>query len=130
MFDNNSNNYGILSFQMNHLLEKTFTKKAILNWFRADDSIINTCQCLGGVQIIKKNKHTINIINTWMYNMRYELIDDYTNCENPDFIENRRDQSIYSLTVKKLGSVKLPDETWFEDLSDGINFSILAKRIR
>jgi hypothetical protein len=127
MLDNNENNYGIISFQMEHL-EKLWTKKAILQWFEADENIKNTGQCIGGIQIIKKNEHSINIINEWLNNIKYEFINDTRNDEEPYFIENRHDQSIYSIIVKKYGSIKLSDETWFHDWNNGINYPILAKR--
>ncbi len=60
--------------------------------------------------------------------MKYELINDIKNNEEPYFIENRHDQSIYSIIVKKYGSIKLPDETYFNDWANGINYPILAKR--
>ena len=128
MLDNNPNNFGIISFQMKHLLEKIYTKQKIFKWFKANEIIKNTGQFVGGVQILKKNKHSLNIINTWMNNMIYHLINDDTDNEEQYFKENRHDQSIYSVIVKKFGSIKLSDETWFENFDDGKNFPIFAKR--
>ena len=65
LLDKNLKNYGIISFQMEHL-EKKYTKKIIFNWFDADDEIKNSGQCIGGIQIIKKNQHSVNIINEWV----------------------------------------------------------------
>jgi len=127
LLDKNPKNYGIISFQMEHL-EKKYTKKIIFNWFDADDEIKNSGQCIGGIQIIKKNQHSVNIINEWVKNMKYELINDVKNNEDPCFIDNRHDQSIYSVVVKKYGSIKIPDETWFQDWNNGMNYPILAKR--
>ena len=128
MLDNNPNNFGVISFQMKHLLEKIYTKKNILKWFKANEIIKNTGQFVACVQILKKNKHSSNIINTWVNNMIYHLINDDTYNEEQYFKENRHDQSIYSVIVKKFGSIKLSDETWFEEWDDGKNFPILAKR--
>jgi hypothetical protein len=127
MLDSDPNEYGIISFQMEHL-EKKWTKKAIFDWFKVDESIKNSGQCVGGIQIIKKNKHSSNVVNEWVNNIRHELINDNTDNEDFCFIENRHDQSIYSIIVKKYGSIKLPDETYFEDWNNGINYPILAKR--
>lgn len=110
MLDNNSNNFGLISFRMGNLLEKRWTKQAILKWFMATEKMKNTGQFLAGVQIIKKNKHSINIINTWYNNMIPQLINDDTKNEANYFIENRHDQSIYSIIVKKFGSIQIQDE--------------------
>jgi hypothetical protein len=80
------------------------------------------------MQIIKKNQHSVKIINEWVNHMKYELINDVTSNEEPYFIDNRHDQSIYSIVVKKYGSIKIPDETWFQDWNNGVNYPILAKR--
>jgi hypothetical protein len=76
----------------------------------------------------KKNKHSVDIINKWVENMHYNLINNNLLNENSYFIDNRNDQSIYSIIVKKYGSIKLPDETWYENWNDGFNSPILAKR--
>ena len=59
--------------------------------------------------------------------MIYNLINDDTKNEENCFIENRHDQSIYSIIVKKFGSIKLNDETY--DFTDTTK-PILAKRNR
>ena len=127
MLDNNPNNFGLISFRMPQYLEKKWTKQAVLKWFMATEKIKNTGQFLAGIQIIKKNKHSINIINTWYHNMIHQLINDDTKNEANYFIENRHDQSIYSIIVKKFGSIKLNDET--SDLTDTTK-PIFAKRNR
>jgi len=82
--------------------------------------------------IIKKNPHSTMVINKWLQLAEhYELInDDKMNQENHNFRDHRHDQSIYSLLVKKYGSVKIPDETWYADWEDGKHVPILAMRIR
>lgn len=127
MLDNNPNNFGLISFVLEGCLEKTWTKQVVLKWFMANETITNTGQCMATAQIIKKNKHSINIINTWCHNMIYNLINDDTKNEENCFIENRHDQSIYSIIVKKFGSIKLNDETY--DFTDTTK-PILAKRNR
>lgn len=130
LLDNNENNYGLISFQLNNCLEKVWSKKAVIEYFNVDNSILNTNQFIGGIQIIKKNQHSINILKEWYKNMKYELINDVTGKEEEYFRENRHDQSIYSILVKKYGSIKIPDETFFFDWKDGINYPFLAKRLR
>lgn len=127
ILNNDNNQYGILSFQMKHL-ENKYTKSAIFNWFKVDENISNSGQCVGGIQIIKKTTHSVDIINKWMENMIYNLINDNLDNEQSYFIANRHDQSIYSIIVKKYGSIKIFDETWYENWDDGNNIPILAKR--
>lgn len=130
MIDNNENNYGLISFQLKDCLEKVWTKKAIIEHFNLDNSILNSNQFITGIIIIKKNHHSIKILNEWCKNMKYELLNDVTCNEEEYFIENRHDQSIYSIIVKKYGSIKIPDETFFFDWNDGIDYPFLAKRLR
>lgn len=113
---------GILSFQMDHL-EQDFTKKAILDYFQDDGT---TGQCVGGIQLIKKTPHSMKVVREWNKHLLYEWIND-----TPDsHASPRHDQSIYSMVVKKYGSVRLPDETYYEDWSNGKHIPILAKRNR
>ena len=73
MIDNNENNYGLISFQLNDCLEKVWTKKAIIEHFNLDNSILNSNQFITGIIIIKKNHHSIKILNEWCKNMKYDL---------------------------------------------------------
>jgi hypothetical protein len=127
LINNDCKQYGLLSFQMNHL-EKLYTKSEIFKFFDVDDNIKNSGMCVATMQIIKKTHHSIDIINKWLENMHYNLINDKCNVENECFVDNRHDQSIYSVIVKKYGSIKLPDETWYENWNDGQQIPILAKR--
>jgi len=127
ILDNDSNQYGLISFQMFHLFENNWTKKKVFEHLDCnDDSIKNSGQCNGGVQIIKKTDHSVNIINKWVENAKYHLINDITENEDSSFIENLHDQSIYSCLVKKYGSIKIVDETGYFNPS----FPITASRIK
>lgn len=131
MLNNNKENYGIISFQMDHK-EIFYTKKKIFEYFSIND--IDSCdyfQHVGGILIIKKNNHSINIINNW-YNTCciYDLINDNIKNENAYFIDNRHDQSILSILVNKYGSIKIKDETYFQPWSIGKEYPFLAKRIK
>jgi len=90
-------------------------------------------QCMATIVIMKKNAHCENIINEW-YNAceNYNLINDLVHNEDPQFIENRHDQSILSVLVNKHGSVKLLDETYFYPNWDtnGINYPFWARRLK
>lgn len=139
MLDTDTNGYGILSFQLYHP-EIRFTKRALMDIMKADQEMALSGQCMATVVIIKKNSHSTMVINKWWgLANQYNLINDsrtnllgHSQPEHPLFIDHRHDQSIYSLIVKKYGSIKIPDETWFHPnwVADGTNFPIWATRIR
>ena len=86
---------------------------------------------MGGIQLIKKTPHSTKLINLWSkITENYLLInDEITNNEYPEFIENRHDQSIYSMLVYKFGSIKLNDETSYFAENHKNPFPILARRL-
>lgn len=111
--------YGCISFQMNHLLEKTWTTKEIFKQFNVeeDGEIANAGQIVSGIQIIIKNPKSIKLVNTWNETL-YEnplLFTDHYRDQHSYFIENRHDQSVFSV-IRKINSMNtafLTDETWF-----------------
>ena len=133
ILDNDPNNYGIISFQL-PFKEYQYTKKQIFDYF---NTYINTknlqdeIQCVGGIQIIKKTEHSSKLIKLWsIITQNYSLInDDICKNEHKGFVENRHDQSIYSMLVNLFGSIKLKDETYFENPGESINYPILALRL-
>jgi hypothetical protein len=130
MLNSNKEQYGIISFQIEYK-EIQYTKKAIFDHFQCSENQKNMFQCVGGILIIKKNAHSINIINEWSNNsFNYNLINDNINNEDKFFIENRHDQSILSVLVNKHGSIKLIDETYFPNnwQTCGCFYPFLAKR--
>jgi hypothetical protein len=132
LLNNNRDNYGIISFQL-EFQEVSYTKKNIFEHFSIDCNRIDLKQHVGGILLIKKNNHSIHIINNW-YNSccHYNLINDNVYNERPYFRENRHDQSILSVLVNKYGSIKKIDETYFEPNWDtiGKEFPFWAKRIK
>ena len=114
----NNSDYGVLSFQLSWWPEKCWTKRILLEYFGfdADNETLNSGQCLGGLQVIKKNKHSVELVSKWFELASiYQFIDDTKiSNENSEFMEHRHDQSIYSLLVKKYGSIKV-DDNLFED---------------
>lgn len=113
----NNSNYGILSFQMNWQ-EKQWNKGDLFKYFNENNIDIekiniikNSGQHHATFMLIKKNDHSINLINKW-YELcsNYNFIDDSPSIENNDseFIEHRHDQSIFSLLIKIHGSEVLP----------------------
>lgn len=130
MLNSNVEDHGVISFQL-EFEEFQYTKQAVFDQLQYEER--NTLQCLSGIQIYKKNTHSKNIIHELKkYCEHYNLIDDSLNIECNGFIENRHDQSVYSILVKKHGSIKLIDETYFLPNweTSGSCFPFWAKRIK
>ena len=88
-------------------LEKEYTKGDLLHYFEVYDNkcIIETPQFWAGCFFLKKTETSINFLNEWIevFEKRFDLIDDTESktLNYKDFIENRHDQSVYSLLCKK-----------------------------
>jgi hypothetical protein len=109
----NKSKFGILSFQMD-LFEKTWTKMDLFLDLDCLD-LKETGQLVGGIFIIRKCSHSINLVNMWHEKCcNYHLLDDSPSLEKNDssFREHRHDQSIFSLIRKKYGTEILEDETY------------------
>jgi len=133
----NNSKYGILKFQMTNTVENLYTVKELFNYFNISptSNIGTDNQCVGGIILIKKNNHSINIFNKYkeVLDTNPLLFTDYYNKTNqlPDFIDNRHDQSVFSLITKIYGSEKIiSDETWFKQFgsSESLNYPIWAIR--
>ena len=127
----NNSKFGILSFSLD-FFEKKWCKMDIINYYEAH-YLLETKQLLAGIFILKKCNHTINLIKEW-YNgcCKYNLVDDSpsNSINDSSFIENRHDQSIFSILRKKIGSEVIDDETYFYPEWDirGHNFPFWATR--
>ena len=133
---NTNESIGNISFQMNHL-EELFTKMDILDYYDAknDKRIMKSGQIVGGVFVLRKCHHTMELIDKWYDGCcQYHLIDDSAGRlpNVPSYDANRNDQSIFSVLRKKYGTIFLPDETWFGPQwhHDGKNYPIWAVRKR
>lgn len=127
MFNNTDN--GIISIQYNngdeehpHLEEKYWSTNEIFKYFNIefDNKIINSCQYLGGVLILKKNKHSRLFIDTFLKVLEdnpYLFTDKYNNNQLPEFIDNRHDQSISSIIRKRIDSIVLNSSEIYSDNS-------------
>lgn len=85
-------------------LEKEYTKMDIFSRMNMiSGEVLNSIQHQACVLFIKKNDNTTSFINDW-YSIacNYNLIDDSSSILSNDssFVENRHDQSIFSLLVK------------------------------
>lgn len=130
---NTNGEIGNISFQMVYL-EESFTKMDIFEYYNAkDDGIIKSGQIVGGVFVLRKCQHTMELIDKWYDGCcQYHLIDDSVGTlpNISSYIVARNDQSIFSVLRKKYGTIYLPDETWFGPRwnEDGKNYPIWAIR--
>ena len=99
-----NNGDDIISFEI-PFIERQWTKKEIFNYFKCDQdkSIIDTCQRIATFIILKKTKKTVEFIENYLRVAQVDhLITDELESEIQDknFIENRHDQSLFSVLAK------------------------------
>lgn len=129
-------NEGALSFQMPHT-EKKYTTKELFNYFQIpqDGDIANSGQILDGILIMKKTQNLLHMNNLCLQVLTDNplLFTDYYNAKQESyFIDNRHEQSIYSL-IRKLGNpILLSDETWHTPFGsdESLYYPFWATRIR
>ena len=105
---------------MNHQPEKKWTTKEIFDCFNVgyNSRIANSGQIMATVIILKKNKKSESMINTWLYTLNSNplVFTDFYNEKQEDYFkENRHDQSVFSLIRKKNDTILIEDETFFLD---------------
>ena len=146
LLDNNEHNYGILSFQMsgntgpgNLEKEKWWTTKQIFDYFKVEpeSEIGNTGQYLGGILVMKKNKHLMDYMREYINIILKDPIlcsDEFNKTpQHVGFKENRHEQSITSILRKKMGSVVIDgDESFMQPFGEGysLKYPFWAKRSR
>ena len=122
---------GMVSFQLTHL-EHNWTKNDIIQHLNASDDLVSSGQLVGGIFIIRKCARVNELVDKWYETCcSYNLLDDTPSLtpNHPTFVENRHDQSIWSILRKQHGSLIIPDETYFINWNaDGIFFPLLATR--
>jgi len=112
--------HSILSFQLPDSMEQNWTVKECFSHFDipADSPIRRTGQLISGILVMKKTKQLTQIINKWYQTAYYNplIFTDHFNghpqCSG--FRENRHDQSVLSVILKKHGTVILADESYPE----------------
>jgi hypothetical protein len=131
-----TNDTGIISFEMPGLKEEYYTTESVFEYFSIgkDDLLRKSGQFVANTLIMKKCDKLINLIEEF-----YEIAvsrpdlfsDQYNNLNRSEiFIDHRHDQSIFGLLRKRMGSIVIKDETWAENFDELIHVPILAKRIR
>jgi len=142
--------YGIISFQMTHLPEKWYTTEEIFQYFGVGngvpldgsqdtvvDDIRESGQILDGILIMKKCAHTEMLIDVWLkavFDNPFMFTDIYNGIQTASyFIDNRHEQSVFSVIRKKYGCVLLAkDETFTMPWGspECMKYPIWATRIR
>lgn len=137
--------YGIVSFQMSGKVgsgklekENNWTCKEIFNYYNIDPNsdIGESGQYLGGILIMRKNKHLIKILEEVIkvLNNDVNLFTDYYKIgQHKEFKENRHEQSITSIIRKIHGSVVIDgDETFVLPFGckESLEYPIWSTRIR
>ncbi len=106
--------YGMLTFQTN-FKNIEYTKKDTIDYVYKENNN-NSNMLIATVLILKKCKHSQNIINEWyrICSNHYNLLDDSPSIQKnfDNFIEHRHDQSIFSLLCLKYKTESLDDETY------------------
>jgi hypothetical protein len=120
----------IVVFEMNHYTEKQWTKADILDYFgvRCVESIYQS-QIMGGVFFLKKCPKSLDFVKKWrqVFYDDFSLIDDSPSKSRnfPEFIENRHDQSVFSILAKLNNAYRL--SSWEVETRQRY-FPILATR--
>lgn len=102
----------IITFQQPYL-EKDYSKGDILGFTDTYDNadITVSLQLWGGLFILKKSTEAVDFVNKWYdlcHNHYYLITDRKSERQNlPGFIENRHDQSAFSLLVKQHSHIEI-----------------------
>lgn len=99
-----TNGDNIISFAL-PFIERQWTKKEILQYFQCDNKldIIDTCQRIATFIVLRKTEQTVQIMDKYLKVAQIgNLITDDLNENIQDslFIENRHDQSLFSIIAK------------------------------
>ena len=115
-----ASSYGLLNFSTN-FIEKHWTTKNIFDYFNVDinSDTANSPQLEATNLIFQKNNHSNDLIKEFTNLLdtdRYLISDKYNSIQKYEkFIDNRHDQSIFSLLSKIYGSLQLKNETHFKN---------------
>lgn len=117
-------------------LEKFYTIKNIFDYFHInlDSEIANSTQLQAGHMFFEKSKETIDYFLEFKKVLDHDpnCITDIYNQEQKleGFVENRHDQSIFSILSKYIGSEIIPNETEFRmNKSEQYKYPFLSVRV-
>lgn len=114
--------------------EYKWTTKELFNFFKinSDSAHYNSVQKEATHLIFKKNEHSLFLLNEFKKLLNYDqwlITDKYIKNQSKEFIENRWDQSIFSLLSKKYGCETSKNETHFKNnINLQYNYPFLAVR--
>jgi hypothetical protein len=106
------------------LPEKNYTKGDVFHFFNVKDNknITDSHQIAATVIFVKKTATIMSMIKTWLDVMEnhFELVDDSPSISENclEFIENRHDQSIFSILLKLNNVIPLPASALFTKNKD------------
>ncbi|MDR2097992.1 MAG: hypothetical protein LBP37_05675 [Spirochaetaceae bacterium] len=108
----NESETGLLAFEMPDYTEKQWTKGDLFDYFGVrNNPDIYPAQIAATVLFLRKSKKSVEVIQKWMqvFYDNFALADDTPSLSPnfPEFIENRHDQSIWSILVKLNGVTRL-----------------------
>ena len=124
-----------LSFQTN-FPEKKYTKEDLFLYFGLDknEAIKNSGQLSCCPFLIKKDDNSIKLVDEWftICHNKKRLIDDSLSIHpnDPQFIEHRHDQSVFSLLRKTKGTVIIKDEIKFNNWKENLHFPFHIHRFK
>jgi len=104
-------------------LEKQYTSKQLFEYFNLNlnSKIANSTQLQAGVLFVKKNEESHDFFNEYRNTLDSDvklLTDFYNKNQIKEFVENRHDQSIFSILGKIYNSYTIENETEFKNRID------------
>jgi len=108
--------------------EREYSRKEVFDYFNVEPNseIGNNPQCLSGILLMKKNQHSMKIIEMWLKcvyenpRMFTDIYDEPINAQDEQFIANRHEQSVLSILTHIHGSVNIDgDESWIPPFGRG-----------
>lgn len=107
---------GILCFE-DPYLERQYTKGDVFRYFVGEDvpsRISDSKQRWSGGVVLRKCANSVALVDSWFDTSmnHYDLTTDKASTvpNFPEFIENRHDQSVFSILTKQFGAYALPPE--------------------
>ena len=115
-------------------IEKNYTTKEIFDYFNVNpnSNIGNSPQLQAGHMIFKKNNHTSEFFKLYEDCLKFDkylITDKYNLHQQKEFVDNRHDQSLFSIISKIHGAEVIKNETEFRDRTEQqYNFPFLSVR--
>lgn len=105
---------GMMVFEDN-FLERQFSKGDVFHFLIGGNTFLpisDSNQRLGGMWMMRKCQNTVELVDRWCDTCmnHFDLITDKASVSPnfPEFIENRHDQSVFSILTKQYGAYALP----------------------